>query len=191
MGPSPLPETRTACFTGHRPSKLAFGYDETAAGCLSLKARLIEAVALLHAERGIGDFVSGMALGVDTWAAEAVLAARSAGMPVRLVAAVPLLGQEARWLPDAQVRFRRILGDADEVHVLHDGPYAPWMMLSRDRWMVDRSQIIVAAFDGSPGGTAHTVAYAMKRDVEMLRILPPGKPDGEASMRWEGQGLLF
>lgn len=38
------------CFTGHRPSKLPWGYREEDARCLALKARMMDAVEAAYAE---------------------------------------------------------------------------------------------------------------------------------------------
>lgn len=43
-------------------------------------------------------------------------------------------------------------------------------MLRRNRYMVDRSALLIAAFDGTAGGTMYTVAYAMKRGVEVIAV---------------------
>ncbi len=56
---------KTSCaFTGHRPSKLPWGYDETAEGCVRLKAALAAQIAAL-VDGGVTDFLSGMAQGLD------------------------------------------------------------------------------------------------------------------------------
>lgn len=66
----------TCCFTGHRPNRLPSGYRRDPSACAPLHSALREAI--LQAVRdGFTTFVSGMALGVDTWAAEEVLGAES------------------------------------------------------------------------------------------------------------------
>src|SRR5215510_1312423 len=82
-------------------------------------------------ERGFTTFISGMALGVDTWAAIEVLNRRGRG--ARLVAAVPFAGQESLWPPEAQRVYDFILGEADDVHVVSQGRYAPAKMHIRDK----------------------------------------------------------
>lgn len=77
---------KTCCFTGHRPKSLPFGYDEGAEGCKRLKALLTESIEKQITENGVTHFISGMAMGVDIYAAEAVLelkrkaSAHNAGM---------------------------------------------------------------------------------------------------------------
>ena len=52
---------RLACaFTGHRPRKFPWRYNEEDAGCKHLKAALQQEIALL-ARNGYTDFLSGMA----------------------------------------------------------------------------------------------------------------------------------
>lgn len=63
----------TACaFTGHRPTRFSFKYDEEPSDCLKLKAVLVEQIGFLY-QQGVTDFYTGCALGVDMWAGEAVL----------------------------------------------------------------------------------------------------------------------
>ena len=40
-------------------------------------------------------------------------------------------------------------------------------MLRRNRYMVDHSSRLIAAFDGTLGGTMYTVTYAMKQGTEV------------------------
>lgn len=168
-------------FTGHRPKKLG-GYGQ---GESSVVARNVRAVLglLVHriaeAHPGGVTFLSGMAQGVDTWAAEAVLEWRDVGrIPVRLVAVVPFEGQERIWPPPAQEGYRAILARADEVITLERPERRPsrdevrgWLY-ARNHWIADRAELLVAVFDGSPGGTAETVRYAEQRGVPVLRLDP-------------------
>lgn len=80
-----------ACaFTGHRPKSFPWKNNETDPGCVFLKEVLAEQIKLL-ADRGVTDWLSGMAQGVDLWAAEIVLGlkekislcASTASFPVR------------------------------------------------------------------------------------------------------------
>ena len=74
---------RACAFTGHRPRKFPWGYDELDARCVSLKSALTEQIEQL-ARNGVTQFLSGMAEGVDTWAALAVLALRGKNDALKL-----------------------------------------------------------------------------------------------------------
>lgn len=64
---------KVCCFTGHRPQKLPFGFNEEDERCVLLKDRLKGAIEMLITEHNITHFISGMALGVDIYSAEIVL----------------------------------------------------------------------------------------------------------------------
>ena len=54
----------SCCFTGHRPGKLPWRYDEEDRRCLSLKRRIADAVDAAY-EEGCRHFLCGMALGLS------------------------------------------------------------------------------------------------------------------------------
>jgi hypothetical protein len=137
-----------AAGSGHRPGKLG-GYSAEAAARLDRFA--LATLRDYQPER----LISGMALGWDQALARAALAL---GVPV--TAAVPFEGQDALWPAAARDEHARLLSLCDEVVVVCPGGYAPRKMLQRDRWMVDRCTTLLALWNGSPGGTGGTVAYA-------------------------------
>lgn len=61
---------KCCAFTGHRPKKFPWGYDESDPRCIALKQELAAQILKL-ADAGYTDFLSGMAEGADTWAAPA------------------------------------------------------------------------------------------------------------------------
>lgn len=65
----------SVAFTGHRPQKLPFGFDETDPRCVDFKRRLCNSIEMMILE-GYTHFISGGALGMDMYAAEAVLTLR-------------------------------------------------------------------------------------------------------------------
>lgn len=67
----------TSCaFTRHRPTRLAFKFDETHPACIELKHVIKKQVVRLY-NRGVRKFYTGCALGVDMWAGEIVLALKA------------------------------------------------------------------------------------------------------------------
>lgn len=138
-----------------------------------IKSLMERAIAQWHSESGWVDFISGMALGADTLFAEAVLACKSAGLPIRLVAAVPFAGQEGKWNAGAQTRFREILGVADQVEIVSPGVYSPSKMQVRNEWMVEHAMCVMAVWDGKQsGGTWNCIQYARKRHRWMVQLHP-------------------
>lgn len=149
------------CFTGHRPEKLKRSREEIVK---ELKREIEEAV-----EQGAREFISGMARGVDLWAASLVLEQKKRKEDIKLICAIPFQGFEDSWSEGWRKLFREILEAADEVEVFF--PSFTYRSFSvRNRWMVDRSQRIIAVYHGEKGGTLNTLEYAKKRGLD-LRIL--------------------
>lgn len=59
-------------FTGHRPSKFSFKYNEEDIECIKLKAKIIEQIEKMYLG-GVKIFLTGCAMGVDIWCGEIVL----------------------------------------------------------------------------------------------------------------------
>jgi len=170
-----FPESTCCSFTGHRADRLGIQsrFDPRLA---DLRERMWEEIARLYNKEGITHFYTGMALGVDTWAAELVLWLRNARPEVTLHCALPCHDQDKNWSDTDRAHYRRLLGMADEVFYLQDGPYRPGCMQARNRFLVERSETLLAVYDGTPGGgTAYTIDYAHKLRRKVL-ILPPDAP---------------
>lgn len=157
-------------FTGYRPEKFSFGYDETHPDCVRLKEVLAREISRL-AEDGYGTFLSGMAMGVDLWAAEAVLSQRERRPDLRLEAVIPHPGQERAWSDGWQQRYRRVRGLADR-EVVVSPRYLPGCMGARNRYLVDHSDLLFAVFSGIRGGTSGTIDYAASRGRDILLLRP-------------------
>lgn len=106
------------------------------------------------------EVISGFARGFDLWLAWAAIEA-----DVKLIAAIPH-SEQARGWPEDEVDAWKLARDcASEVHVIsptywqRDGDNA---MYARNRWMVDRGDVLTSFWQGTRGGTAYTNEYAMK-----------------------------
>ena len=157
----------TCCFTGHRPNKLPWRDNEGDPRCADLKVRLAAALEGAYAD-GYRHFLFGMALGCDLYFCEAVLALRDRHTGVTVEAAVPCEEQCVRWRERDRNRYFALLERCDyETLVQHQ--YTPGCMQRRDRYMVDRSQRIIAAYDGRTlGGTMYTLTYALRQGLETV-----------------------
>ncbi len=105
---------RCCAFTGHRPKKFPWGYNEVDVRCIALKKALAEQIAKLVGA-GYTDFLSGMAEGADTWAALAVLDLKKENPALRLHCVLPCEGQADKWSASARELYRSILEQADSV----------------------------------------------------------------------------
>ena len=149
------------CFTGHRPEKLT--RDEKSV-MKDLEKEIRKAVS-----DGLNVFITGMARGVDIWAAQIVLELRDEGCNVRLICACPYEGFERSWSQEWQKAYREILTVAHVVKYVCNG-YGPACFQIRNEWMVNHSARVIAVYNGENGGTKNTMDYAMKVGVPVVRI---------------------
>lgn len=161
----------TCCFTGHRPEKLPWGEDEDSPACAALKRRMARTLEELLL-RGWRHFLCGMAQGSDLYFAEAVLALRERYPQTVLEAVVPCLSQADRWSAAEQARYRGIL-DRCDMETLIQRSYDKYCMLRRNRYMVERSSVLLAVYDGqSGGGTRYTISHALDLGLEVVKLEP-------------------
>lgn len=160
---------KCCCFTGHRPQKLPWGSNEWDWRCVALKERILLLIRELYRE-GYRHFITGMALGIDTYCCEMVLRLKEetttwcwkrrcpAGTRTGTGAGRTRSAIAAWWL---SVTCR------------------PWCrrstargcMLRRDRYMVSRAECVRGVYDGmSSGGTRVTLTYALEQQKEVRLI---------------------
>ena len=159
---------QSCCFSGHRPNKLPWGYDESDPRCVALKQRLADSIESAYHE-GYRHFICGMALGCDFYFCELVLALRAKHSDVSVEAAIPCPGQSNRWSAEIRRRYQRMI-DACDYETVVQNTYSPGCMQRRNRYMVDHSSLLIAVHDGLPGGTRSTIEYAMRRGLSILDI---------------------
>jgi uncharacterized phage-like protein YoqJ len=111
--------------------------------------------------------VTGMCIGYDQWVAQLAMK-----LHIPFIAAVPFIGQELLWPKENQTLYRKILSQADQVEIVSPGGFASWKMHARNRWIVDHSDVMLAAFDGSKGGTFNCIEYA-KEQKKQIKIINP------------------
>lgn len=158
----------TCCFTGHRANKLPWGFHEEDPRCVALKEQIYDAVEAVY-DSGIRHFICGMANGCDLYFGEAVLKLRAAHPEVTLEAAVPYEGQATSW-PTAQKQLWHTLYDTCDYQTVVSHTYTPDCMMKRNRYMVDNSSILIAAYNGKSGGTMNTLLYAIRKKREVIQI---------------------
>ncbi|GAV11396.1 SLOG family protein [Paenibacillus sp. NAIST15-1] len=177
-------ERVTCGFTGHRPSKLG--------GCYSLKhpesLRIVETLKpileQLINEEGIRQFISGGAIGFDQIAFWTVQSLKKQYPELVNIVAVPFKNQPCKWTDKETLHwYNKMLQVADEVIYVDtldkysvDGTkveeYHVAKMQKRNEFMVDKSRVMIACYDGSRGGTGNCVAYLTKKGKTLYQINP-------------------
>ena len=169
--------TRIACFTGHRPSSFSFGYNESGKEFNKIMG-LLDDTILIAIENGYRYFISGAALGVDTWAAELVLERRKQ-FGLKLELAIPCLNQDKLWRDSYKERYYELLKEADRITYVTRQPYSRKFMVRRNKYMVDRSSLVIAVYNGIIGGTQNCYNYALLKKKKVLRMNP-----NDCSITW-------
>ena len=152
----------TVCFTGHRPEKLTQSEEQIRE---ALRHGIQKALAWRYTT-----FISGMAQGVDIWAAEEILSLKKKHPEIQLVCAIPYEGYAHKWDDEWKNKFEAVMSAAEEVRYIcpRNMRGAP---IIRDKWMVDHSSLVIAVYNGEKGGTQTTVAYAEKKKTRVINVL--------------------
>lgn len=159
---------KTCCFTGPRPKNYSWGNEKKCEAKIEerLKSAVQEAV-----KRGYRHFISGMAAGIDLLSAKIVLQLREDMLErgIVLEAAIPFPDQPRRWKEQTKREYASILSRCDKVHYIADA-FSLEAYKKRDKYMVDKSSLLIAV-EGKPnGGTARTIAYAKKLNREVVYL---------------------
>ena len=160
---------KTVCFTGHRPQTLKFLWNEECEMCKNLKMQIKNTITELIEKENAIHFISGMALGVDMICAEIVLDLKKTYPQITLECAIPCETQAAKWTEKYRDRYFNTIIASDKETLLQTH-YTADCMMKRNKYMVDKSDIVVAVWNGSKGGTANTVNYAKQSGKTIKQI---------------------
>jgi len=164
-----MPERNITCsFTGHRAAKLPWGFYENDPRCIKLKQQIYDTVEAVY-DSGIRHFICGMANGCDLYFGEAVLRLKQLKNDVTLEAAIPFAGQADHWKEPEKSRWQHICDSSDYITIVSK-TYTKECMNKRNRYMVDNSSVLIAAYNGSKGGTQNTMLYAIRSKCEVIQI---------------------
>lgn len=162
---------KKCAFTGHRPQSLPFGFNEADERCIALKQKLREEIINQIENNGVTHFITGMAIGVDMYAAEIVLGLKASYEGIVLESAIPCETQSAKWTEEQRDRYYEIASKCDKETMIQR-PYTADCMHKRNRYMVDQADHIIAVWDGRPSGTGKTVQYAQRQGKPVTVINP-------------------
>lgn len=157
-------------FSGHRPNKLPnkeTGYKLPNPTYIKVCQEIEKTLIELKPEK----VISGMALGVDQWAAHIAYK-----LKIPFIAAIPFAGQEVKWTAKSQKTFNTLLKFASEQVIVSEGEYTAHKLQIRNEWIVDNSNLLIAVWNGSSGGTSNCINYAKSKNKEIIFINPRSEP---------------
>ncbi len=165
-----VPRSKRVAFTGYRPQKMPYGFDESDSRCIDFKKRLHDTIESLIWQ-GYQHFISGGAMGMDMFAAETVVELKKKYPEILLEMVSPFDAQAAKWSPEYQGRHAALFSKADIVTATGHA-YTKSCMFVRNRYLVENADLLLAAYDGQPGGTEMTIRYARQMGIQVCCIKP-------------------
>ena len=185
---------KTICFTGHRPDKLKRGYDLESFSYQKLRGilrnKIVEVIndTIDNQDNKEFKFIFGGAIGVDQLSFSICEELKQEAKEyeacrIQLELAIPFEKQASKWYErdadryELQKQHADILTFVDTVEGYEFkggalGEYHPAKMQLRNKYMCDNSDIVIAVWNGSKGGTANCVSYAKKQGKEIIVINP-------------------
>lgn len=162
---------KSLAFTGHRPQKL-HGFDPYTKGNKKLLNVLRKEIVNHIENEDVSIFITGMALGIDQWAARIVIALQNKYPQIQLVAALPCRKQYAKWNKRSKDEWQWIIDRCQFINHVSNDYYTHWCMQKRNEWMVNNSDYLIAIHDGSKGGTKNCLDYAHLQGKSVKTINP-------------------
>ena len=157
-----MERSKTVAFTGHRTID---GITEA-----EMSRRLDKAVIESY-RQGYRRFITGMAVGFDMLAAEAVVRLRAVHPDIHLEAAIPFPGQPERFGFGDRQRYVHLLSVADSRTTI-SGYYHSGCFHRRNDYMINNASKLIACFNGKPsGGTYYTYTEALHRGLSVVNLL--------------------
>ena len=161
---------KTCAFTGHRPKDL--GYPESDGRCAALKEKLRSLIIRMIEEEGVTHFISGMAQGVDMYAAEIVLELKEKYPQITLECAIPYERQAVRWPEALRDRYFSIAEHCDQETMLQTH-YTQDCLWNRNRYMVEHADMVLAVCNmRRQSGSKQTVLMALRRLKPVWLVFP-------------------
>ena len=161
-------EEKACCVTGHR----SIPSGQTEAVRQGLEQAVCQAIT-----DGYNAFISGFADGVDLIFAEIISQTMQENPRITLIAAIPY----RKRLETLQKRehTKALLEQCAEIYVAAE-EYLPSVYVKRNRYMVERSDRVIAVYDGRDnGGTVGTIrlAHQMKKELWEVPVGPLHIPE--------------
>ncbi len=155
--------------TGHRPKKLPGAYNCTHPPNLNIIywiSRQLSKIKYSYSEKAIA--CTGMALGVDQMFANTCLS-----LGINYTAFLPCISQSKKWPEASKSLYKSLLKKSSEIKLVNQGPYYEGCMQERnlamrDWALEDRNRILLAVWDGSPGGTANMIKACKAKKIQTI-----------------------
>lgn len=157
----------TACFSGHRPEK--FPFSEADKKEFKILQSLLRDQINNAIDLGYTTFITGMAKGIDTWAALEVLQIKNVYPDIKLVGASPYRDEIKRLKGSDLWNYSLIMNSCDQMFYISEH-FFPSCFIARNKFMVDNSSMIIGVVCDMNSGTGNTLRYAEKHGLKKAII---------------------
>lgn len=161
---------KTIAFTGHRPSRLIWKYNENSIQCRNFKNKLYFILEKEIIENKVYQFLTGMALGIDMIMAEIIIKLKEK-YPIKLIAVIPYQNQTEKWKLESVEKYNSILNQCDNKIIISQ-TFSYDSIYKRNEYLVDNCDYLYAFYTGGTGGTKYTIDYAKKLNKKVIIINP-------------------
>jgi len=160
--------------TGHRPKKLPGGYAWAHPDNIRIMDWISSVLNELKFKKTLTDSImagTGMAIGVDQ-----MFAAQCKEHHIPFIAFVPCVEQDKMWPQSSKDLYKNILDSAAQTIMVTNEPYTHGCMQTRNLAMRDWAKkdmrnLLLAVWDGTPGGTGNMVK-ACEGEMSIRRFDP-------------------
>lgn len=161
---------KTVAFTGNRTLTTSDGRPDANLENV-LRRELYLSLEDCYKE-GKVNYITGMAVGWDLLCGEVVLELKEKYPDIRLIAAIPFMGQELLYSNQDKQRFKYIYERADHIELITNGGYDRGAYHKRNDWMIANSSKIIAYDSGKRvrSGTSSTIRKAIKQNIEVVNL---------------------
>lgn len=164
----------TVCITGHRQKSIRPYKNDPKNTELTITVvrRILDHCIDKAAEHGYRAFFSGLADGIDLWAAEHIIKMKMSSPDIKLYGAMPFLRHSQYFNSDSVSLLRKCELHADQLVSVNSDPMIVYksrgvgnaLYRERNYFMVENSSALIGFFDEAnyKSGTYQTISYARR-----------------------------
>lgn len=163
-----IDKEKTVAFTGNRDLTTSDGsIDRNLENVIRTELYyLIES----YYKQGKDTYINGAAVGFDMMAAEVVLELKKKYPSIKLITAIPFMGQELKYSKVDKKRYQHIIESSDSKVLIWEGGFSNIAYHKRNDYLIANSSTIIAYSNGVGKGTKSTVEKAQKKGLEIINI---------------------
>lgn len=167
---------KSCTFTGPKPTRFKFGYNENYTLCKKIKKALMLQIKRLYNEKGVRQFYVAGVMGVHMWTGELVLQLKEqAGYEdIELNVVLPFPGYDAQWDIRSQKRMEHLIHSSIETITVSQQP-GQGGYLDCNRYLIEHSDFLIAVSENAGAELSALTkmeAYAYKKQRQIIFIHP-------------------